>query len=230
MPPNKKNNDTKTDDEISIKDTSSKLDISEATVRKYIKDFDLELKRANGTKAVISMDTFEALSEIAKLRANGLSIQEIKELKKEQPSKHILDEIEETQKDKKEEHEEAVTEKTLPLEENTEIEGKDLEEKTEETHEETGGREAQEEEEQEERSEGEGEPQEGQGERRRRIFNYRYVERQISNDSKRVGSLRLRLRNPNLSVQERLFFEEALERRILFLNGWKHILRWVSTK
>ena len=70
--------------------------------------------------------------------------------------------------------------------------------------------------------------QEGQERRRRRGFNYRYVERQIANDSKRVYSLRQRLKNSNTSVRDRLFFEEALERRILFLNGWKHILRWIS--
>ena len=68
----------------------------------------------------------------------------------------------------------------------------------------------------------------GEEPRRRRGFNYRYVERQISNDSKRVGSIRRRLKNPNISVQEKLFFEEALERRILFLNGWKHILKWIA--
>ena len=91
MPNNKK---TETN-ELTIKETSSKLDVSEATVRKYLKDFDLEIIKGSGAKAVISEATFQALSEIAKLRANGLSIQEIKELKSQEPSKHVLDEVDE---------------------------------------------------------------------------------------------------------------------------------------
>jgi len=203
MPNNKK---TETN-ELTIKETSSKLDVSEATVRKYLKDFDLEIIKGSGAKAVISEATFQALSEIAKLRANGLSIQEIKELKSQEPSKHVLDEVDEGLKldvEKSEEVQEPVEEtQTSVLE-------KDEEETLEEEKEEA------------EISEQEEAPQ------RRRGFNYRYVERQIANDSKRVSTLRQRLKNPNLSIHDKLFCEEALDRRILFLDGWKHILRWIS--
>lgn len=209
--------------EITIKEAANELDISESTVKKYLKDFDLP-SSGSGTKATILQETLQALQEIAKLRANGLTIQEIKELKSQEPSKTILDEIEETATTKKEE--EKIEEKI----------GEDPEEETnlkDESENETdinGAVEASE----EEVSEGiplttgiQGEQRQEEAPRRRG-FNYRYVERQISMDSKKVSSLRLRLRNPNLSVHDRLFFEEALERRILFLNGWKHILRWIA--
>ena len=91
-----KNGKNNTDD-VTIKESSSRLDISEATVRKYLKDFDLKVGQGSGNKAIISNETFQTLNEIVKLRANGLTIQEIKELKTQKPSKHILDEIEETQ-------------------------------------------------------------------------------------------------------------------------------------
>ena len=214
---NKKNNS----DELNIKEVSSKLDISEATVRKYLKDFDLDCEKGSGAKVVVSDETFQALSEIAKLRANGLSIQEIKELKSQKLSKNILDEIEETESTQKEEIQKEEESETK-IEIGEDLEDKNLlEEQDEEAQDEAESEELIEE------STREGEI-EGAPERRRRGFNYRYVERQISNDSKRVGSLRLRLRNSNLSVQERLFVEESLERRILFLDGWKHILRWIS--
>lgn len=210
---------------LTIKEASAKLDLSESTVKKYIKDFDLETQKGPQNKPFLSEDTFQALTEIAKLRANGLSIQEIKELKSQEPLKNVLDEVEETQSKKSEAPliQEAIIDASdlkeeKPLSEEIvsdeievvpEKEGELLPEETEITEDGENGE---------------------HGERRRRLFNYRYVERQISGDSKRVSSLRQRLRNPNLSVRDRLFFEESLERRILFLNGWKHILRWVSTK
>lgn len=216
---NKKNNEN----ELTVKEASSKLDISESTVKKYLKDFDLDFEKGSGTKAVISEETFQALSEIAKLRANGLSIQEIKELKSQEPSKNILDEIEETESTQKKE--ESQKEDKNGSEPEAAITSEDESLAEEDLAESEEGSEEKEELSRESILE---EETEGTTERRRRGFNYRYVERQISNDSKRVGSLRLRLRNTNLSVQERLFVEEALERRILFLDGWKHILRWIS--
>ncbi|MBI2996558.1 MAG: MerR family transcriptional regulator [Candidatus Melainabacteria bacterium] len=199
------------DNELTLKNASSKLGISESTVKKYLKDFNLETEKSSGSgnKTVVSQDTFQALQEITKLRANGLSIQEIKELKSQEPSKNILDEVES---------------QSLKEKENDALTKEALEQKIEEEKEKIP------EEEISSIIEAEVEEVEVPEQRKRRGFNYRYVERQISSDSKRVSSLRQRLRNPNLSVQERLFFEEALERRILFLNGWKHILRWVSTK
>jgi len=229
---NGKNNSS----EITIKETSSKLDISESTVRKYLKDFDLQIEHGSGSKAVISNETFQTLNEIVKLRANGLTIQEIKELKTQKPSKHILDEIEETEilpksaNDEIETKSEALLDSTK-LDLDVSLTGddssvSDSEELSLDTDEQKEPSDTAQEEESEmpEALEGEEQP------RRRRGFNFRYVERQISNDSKRVSSIRRRLSNPNISVQEKLFFEEALERRVLMLNGWKHILRWISKR
>ena len=209
--------------EITLKEAANELDISESTVRKYLKDFDLS-SSGNGSKATISQETFQALQEIAKLRANGLTIQEIKELKTQEPSKTVLDEIEETaitKKEEKTEEKESKEDKESESDIKEDIESEsDINVKTsEETGEDTEGR--------EHTDILQGEPREEQSPRRRG-FNYRYVERQVSVDSKKVSSLRQRLKNPNLSIQDRLFFEESLERRILFLNGWKHILRWIA--
>ena len=210
--------------DITIKEAANELDISESTVKKYLKDFDLP-SSGSGNKATISQETFQALQEISKLRANGLTIQEIKELKSQEPSKTILDEIEETASTKKEEEK---TEDKASEDIEAELES-DTKEELEAETDTNGVAEVS-----EEASEDTGSTTSIQGEQRseqaprRRGFNYRYVERQVSVDSKKVSSLRGRLRNPNLSVQDRLFFEEALERRILFLNGWKHILRWIA--
>ena len=226
MKPMAKQTETK---DITIKEAANELHISESTVKKYLKDFDLP-SSGNGGKATLTKETFQALQEIAKLRTNGLSIQEIKELKSQKPTKTVLDEIEETV-DLKEKPEEKVGEETEEKSEekpSEEIEAElesDLKEDLEDSADISP-------EASEVSSEDRG-PSATNGQRneqapRRRGFNYRYVERQISMDSKKVSSLRQHLRNPNLSVHDKLFFEESLERRILFLNGWKHILRWIA--
>ena len=222
---------------LTVKEAASKLDISESTVKKYVKDFDLETEKGPQNKPILSESTFQALTEIVKLRANGLSIQEIKELKSQEPSKNVLDEIEETASIKPKEEispqngsiESTVTASEIPQADSGLIDASALKEEISQAEEGVVVTETETEKENEEEIISE-EVEVEEGGRRRRTFNYRYVERQISTDSKRVSSLRLRLRNPNISVQDRLFFEEALERRILFLNGWKHILRWISTK
>jgi len=233
MPNTNNNNGVKqSESEVTLKEVSQKLDISESTVRKYLRDFDLKTERGSGGRAILSSETFKALIEISKLRANGLSIQEIKELKTQEPSKTILDQIEEGAKTVKVEKEGMVSEGDINISAEEILEAKsaktefdlEKEEETEDRQEEQGEEETQEE--VTEKPHEEGELQEAP--RRRRLFNFRYVERQISTDSKRVSSLRQRLRNPNLSVQDKLFYEEALERRILLLDGWKHILRWVG--
>ena len=209
--------------EITIKSASKELDISESTIKKYLKDFQLSLE-GHGAKATMTQETFQALKEIVKLRANGLSIQEIKELKAQEPTKSILDEVEETAKDivkeapqKEEEISSDQMSETNIAELNAEVDST-----------ENADEELKELENQDDVSENEREETRGEEPARRRGFNYRYVERQVSMDSKRVSSIRLRLKNPNLPPRDKLFFEEALERRILFLNGWKHILKWIA--
>ena len=244
MPIKKKNSNGngKGTKEHTLKDASSELDISEATVKKYLKDFDLEIIKS-GNKPAISEETFQALSEIVKLRANGLSIQEIKELKSQEPSKTALDELNEEESKPVPVSTDESEKSEMPVE----IElGSDVKEESDTEYSEL--KESKEDEEKEAKPEGdiengqgeqiEQEEQEEQGEqaeslggpRRRRLFNYRYVERQISNDTKKISWLRQRIKSPNVSTQDKLLFEESLERRIMFLDGWKHILRWVSSK
>lgn len=222
---------------LSLKEAASNLGISEATVKKYIKEFDLSLEKQAFGRTFISQETLQALSEIAKLRANGLSISEIKELKSQQPTSTLIDEIENpdiAKAEKVPEVEAGKPEQSEDIKEsissNGDISGEETENNLDEEKDLDSdsaiGEEVSESEDDEAKD---GSPIEGEP-RRRRGFNYRYVERQISNDSKRISSLRRRLQNPNISIQEKLFFEEALERRILFLNGWKHILRWVSKR
>lgn len=223
--------------DLSIKEVSEKLEISEATVRKYIKDFNLDGGKKTGNKFIISEETIKTLVEIMKLRNNGLTLQEIKNLicgekdsSDKEESEEVEVEIEEvTSEDSDEDEEEDLDEDEEDEDEDEEVvvsedeeveddpivgEEIDLEEESDDDS--------------EEKDDEEESPEATVGEKRKKLFNSRYVERQISSDSKRVMSIRQRLKNPNLSEQERIYFEEALERRVLFLDGWKHILRWVS--
>lgn len=209
---------------ITIKQAATEMDISESTVKKYLKDFELPTS-GSGNKTEISDETLQALKEISKLRANGLTIQEIKELKSQEPTKSILEEIDETVKPvetsiKNTEDAELITE-AIETETTLNGNGEVKSEEDEDRIAEEEGMEISDAGEQIQKSGEDSYP-------RRRGFNPRYVERQISQDSKRVSSLKLRLRNPNLPISERLFFEEALERRIVLLNGWRHILRWIA--
>ena len=220
---NKNNNENN----MTLKEVVSNLGISESTVKKYIREFDLTIEKQSDGKPAISQETFQALSEIAKLRANGLSISEIKELKSQQPETSLIDEIENPDI--------AQPEKISSIENNGAGEQVSVSLSNDEASVSVGSDDCSGEENIESTTETEEDDSKQHDEtseepRRRRGFNYRYVERQISNDSKRIGSLRRRLQNPNISIQEKLFFEEALERRIMFLNGWKHILRWVSKR
>lgn len=219
------NKKDKGNDGVLLKEASSNLGVSEATIRRYLREFDLPIEAGIGSKAVISNESFQVLTEIAKLRGNGLSIQEIKELRGQEPSKNILDEVEETNESKKE-----IIQDAPSIDEqlsNGETSLSELENNVENNVEDNVESDSDDKKESDEDKVVQPTSSEEQP-IRKRGFDYRYVERQVSNDSKRVISLRRRLQNPNISINERLFFEEALERRILFLNGWKHILRWVS--
>lgn len=232
MPNTNNNNGIKQNDsEVTLKEASQKLDISESTVRKYLKDFDLKIERGSGGKAILSSETFKALIEISKLRANGLSIQEIKELKTQEPSTTILDQIEEGAKNLKGGSEGTEQECKMGISAEEILEARNAKGELDIGKEEEQQQDDEQEEEQAQQEIADKLQEEvglQEAPRRRRLFNFRYVERQISTDSKRVSSLRQRLRNPNLLVQDRLFYEEALERRILLLDGWKHILRWIG--
>ncbi len=64
---------------------------------------------------------------------------------------------------------------------------------------------------------------------RRRQFSFRYIQRQIANDSKRVNYLKQKLKRGRLAEPERLSLEQSLEQRSMLLSGWTQLLRWVKS-
>ena len=65
---------------------------------------------------------------------------------------------------------------------------------------------------------------------RRRAFNFRFVQRQIANDSRRIDYLRHKLNKSSLSTMDRLKYQDAIDRRSKLLSGWLHLLRWVKSR
>jgi hypothetical protein len=64
---------------------------------------------------------------------------------------------------------------------------------------------------------------------RRRQFSFRYIQRQIANDSKRVNYIKQKLRRGSLSTKERMVLEDSLHHRAVLLSGWIQLLRWVKS-
>lgn len=64
---------------------------------------------------------------------------------------------------------------------------------------------------------------------RRRQFSFRYIQRQIANDSKRVNYIKQKLRRGSLSTKERMVLEDSLHHRSVLLSGWIQLLRWVKS-
>jgi len=64
---------------------------------------------------------------------------------------------------------------------------------------------------------------------RRRQFSFRYIQRQIANDSKRVNYIKQKLRRGSLSTKEKMILEDSLHHRAVLLSGWIQLLRWVKS-
>lgn len=64
---------------------------------------------------------------------------------------------------------------------------------------------------------------------RRRQFSYKYIQRQIMNDQKRVQYIQQRLQRGRLSTKEKMELEESLEIRDKLLAEWVKLLRWVKS-
>ena len=64
---------------------------------------------------------------------------------------------------------------------------------------------------------------------RRRQFSYKYIQRQILNDQKRVKYIQQKLKRSRLSTAEKMKLEESLEIRDKLLSGWIKLLRWVKS-
>lgn len=65
--------------------------------------------------------------------------------------------------------------------------------------------------------------------RRRRQFSFRYIQRQIANDNKRINYIRHKLSRGKLSLLERKHLEDSLDKRSKLLHGWMQLLRWVKS-
>lgn len=63
---------------------------------------------------------------------------------------------------------------------------------------------------------------------RRRQFSFKYIQRQIANDSKRVNYIKQKLKKGRISTKERLMLEDSLHHRSVLLSGWIQLLRWVK--
>lgn len=63
---------------------------------------------------------------------------------------------------------------------------------------------------------------------RRRQFSFKYIQRQIANDSKRVNYIKQKLSRGRLSVKETAMLEDSLHHRAILLSGWIQLLRWVK--
>ncbi len=64
---------------------------------------------------------------------------------------------------------------------------------------------------------------------RRRQFSFRYIQRQIANDSKRIQYIQQKLKRGRLSAKEEMNLKDSLEHRSKLLSGWVHLLRWVKS-
>ncbi len=64
---------------------------------------------------------------------------------------------------------------------------------------------------------------------RRRSFSFRYIQRQITNDIKRLNYIKNKLKRGRLSTQETMLLTDSLEHRSKLLSGWVHMLRWVKS-
>lgn len=64
---------------------------------------------------------------------------------------------------------------------------------------------------------------------KRKAFSFRYIQRQIASDTKKVNFLKNKLKKAKLSHLEKLNLRDSLDRRAKMLSSWVQILRWVKS-
>ena len=64
---------------------------------------------------------------------------------------------------------------------------------------------------------------------RHKAFSFRYIQREIANDTKSLNFLKNKLKKGKLTHVERLNLLDSLDRRAKMLNSWIQILRWVKS-
>lgn len=237
--------------QVSIKELASKLKVSDALLKKFIKDFDIQSIREKKL-VYVSQESADILKEIIRLRDAGKKNIEIKKLFKEAISVTAAESSAESSAEppqitetnpiikpaqaeptptKPKNHEPHISEEyyneyiseqvsespeeslltTLALVDSEEAKS-NLEEAPEDL----------EEEEEEEERDSYGNKQ------RRRQFSFRFIQRQIANDFKRIGYIRHKLNRGKLSHLEKMHLEDSLDKRSRLLKGWTHLLRWVK--
>ena len=248
---------------VSAKELASKLKVTDALIKKLVKDFDLKSEKVKN-RTHLPNESVETLKQIIQLKEEGKKPKEIKAIlippekekkaeKEDKPDKEEKkakakkspkkdfkskkkfekkkpkeEKPEDSEPDYKEyvkdeaaEHEHLELENKIltDLKDDIESELDDSEEEIEEL------------EEVEESPSKSNQPNQfGRNRRvRRKKFNFRYVQRQIANDSKHIKYLQHRLRRTNISPLERVTLEENLDKRSRLLNGWLHILRWIKS-
>ncbi len=259
------------DNQVSIKELASKLKVSDALLKKFIKDFDIATVR-DKKLVYVSNESSEILKEIIRLRDAGKKNIEIKKLF-EEAQKAIAQEtaaIAETSSPAEPSPEAAApaavetvakaeepvtTPNASPIkaepnhniseeyfneylseqiaEPETEVISLAMQQAESGSIEELETRDQQqhqhlEEEAPDEEGDDDDERDSSGNKRRRRQFSFRFIQRQIANDLKRVNYIRNKLQRGKLSTLEKLHLEDSLEKRSSLLKGWTHLLRWVK--
>jgi len=241
-----------TGDTTSIKELASQLKVSDALLKKILKDFSIEAIREQN-KLVLDQESVRIIKEILALRASGKKNHEIKEIfeayKKAQPVEEpnvTAPKVENKKPLKKPEPKiksKIVAAKKDKVAKIVDLEPKEQEakpeqaEKIESKHQEPEVQKPQEEFQVEQSSEEVEEANEvdeiedklSPRKIRRRQFSFRYIQNQITNDSKRLNYIKQKLKRGKLSVKEKLNLEESLQKRSEILSGWIHLLRWVRS-
>jgi len=265
---------------VSAKELASKLKVTDALVKKLVKDFGLDSEKVKN-RTHLPPKSIDVLKKILKLKDEGKKPKEIKALlesakpaksekaaeekpksksrktetsgKKEKKSEKKEEKKEEAKKDfkskkkfekKKPKKEELKKEEKKDTEpdykeyvkdeasehEHLELENKVLEDLQDDIDAELDDEDIEEIEEVEESPKASHDSPYGRQKKvRRKKFNFRYVQRQIANDSKHIRYLQHRLKRTNLSTLERVTLEGNLDKRSRLLNGWLHILRWIKS-
>ncbi len=260
--------------QVSVKELASKLKVSDALLKKFIKDFNITPIQEKKL-LYVTHESAEILKEIIRLRDAGKKNIEIKKLFEEAQKAQKQEEEQAQQQEQIEElpastnvveepsHIEATTntEATLQVEaakpqahnpeiaeeyyneylaeqisENEEVVSLAMQQAELGDEEEAPAtaqakfndnhieEEAPEEEDDDEREESHS----AGGKRRRRQFSFRFIQRQIANDMKRVDYIRHKLKRGKLSTLESRSLEDSLDKRSHLLSGWTHLLRWVK--
>lgn len=272
-------------DLISLKELASKLKVSDALLKKLIKDFGIETDRTD-KRVCLTEESVQTVREILALRASGKKNQEIKEMfdasiaenknseqatsvetkntneitePKADPAESISEPNPDQEEIKKEPNQgrfkknkkkhspkeektsdTKITEESSKAEDSLDISGflNDVEDSGSSSNIFAENEENEEPEEKIELEEPDLEDDDDdhhqdkktpQGKIRRRSFSFRYIQKQIMNDTKRVNYIKSKLKRGRISETEKMLLTDSLEHRSSLLNGWQHMLRWVKS-